>query len=164
MKIGYARVSSKDQNLDLQLDALKAYNCEKIFTDKGLSGKTRARPGLNEALATLQKGDTLVVYKLDRLFRSVIHFARTWVDFQERGIDIISITQGFDTSSSAGRLMMNILSSFAEFESDMISDRTKAGAAAAKKRGRKLGPRYKYSMEDLDKASRATYYRRRAKQ
>lgn len=137
MKTGYCRVSTAQQTLDMQMDALKAYGCETIYADHGESGRKGSRPELDKCMASLQRGDTLVVYKLDRLFRSVVHFAKAWADFKSRGIELVSITQGFDTSSSSGRLMMNILSSFSEFESDIISDRTRAGIQAAKQRGKK---------------------------
>jgi DNA invertase Pin-like site-specific DNA recombinase len=160
MKIGYARVSTTGQTLDMQMDALKLYGCETIYADHGESGRKGSRPELDKCMASLQRGDILVVYKLDRLFRSVVHFAKAWADFKSRGIELASITQGFDTSSSSGRLMMNILSSFAEFESDIISERTSAGIQAVVSRGKEWNACK--IIPEGQPVSRRTYYRRKA--
>lgn len=160
-KIGYARCSTKQQDLQLQMDSLVKYGCDIIFKDVGVSGSKKNRPELDKCLASLKRGDVLVFWKLDRLFRSVVHFASVYIDLKDRGIDLVSITQSFDTRSSSGRLMMNILSSFSEFERDIISERTAAGMQAAIAIGKKMGPKFKYSDADLDKASKSTYYRRR---
>lgn len=162
MKVGYARISTKEQDFQLQLDALKKCECEKIFTDKR-TGKNDNRQGLKDCLASLKNGDVLFIWKLDRLFRSVVHFAAAYQDLKKRGVELVSITQSFDTRSSSGRLMMNILSSFAEFESDIISERTAAGMQAAILQGRKMGRKFKYSADDIkrDKVSKSTFYRRR---
>lgn len=163
MKIGYARVSDKKQDLQLQLDALEKFGCEKIYKDHGVRGKVKCRPELDKCLATLNEGDVLVLWKLDRLFRSVVHFAAAYQDLKKRGIEIVSITQAFDTRSSSGRLMMNILSSFAEFESDIISERTSSGMQAAIAQGRKMGRKIKYADGEikLGAVSKSTFYRRR---
>lgn len=156
MIYGYARVSTKDQDPKLQLDALEKYGCDKIYKDHGISGTTRNRPELDKCLSSLKSGDTLVLYKLDRLFRSTVHFAQVAIELKNKEIGLVSITQAFDTNSSSGRLMMNILSSFAEFERDIISERTSAGMQAAIKMGRKMGPKFKTGP-----VSRATFYRRK---
>lgn len=156
MKIGYARCSTKQQDLQLQIDALEKYGCDKIFKDQGISGTTRNRPELNKCLSELKCGDTLVLYKLDRLFRSTVHFAQVAVELKNKGIGLVSITQAFDTNSSTGRLMMNILSSFSEFERDMISERTAAGMQSAIKQGRKMGPKFKEGPVSI-----RTMYRRK---
>ncbi len=156
MIYGYARCSTKMQDLQLQIDALEKYGCDKIFKDHGISGTTRNRPELNKCLESLCEGDTLVLYKLDRLFRSTLHFAQVALELRNKGIGLVSITQAFDTNSSSGRLMMNILSSFAEFERDIISERTSAGMQAAIKLGRKMGRKIKSG-----EVSRSTIYRRR---
>ena len=163
MKIGYARVSTKDQDLQLQIDALNKYGCDKIFKDHGISGTKRHRPELDKCLNELKNGDTLVLYKLDRLFRSTAHFASVAVELKDKGIGLVSITQAFDTNSSSGRLMMNILSSFAEFERDMISERTAAGMQSAISQGKKMGPKFRYADEDIKRGlvPKSTYYRRR---
>lgn len=139
MKIGYARVSTIDQNLDLQLDALEKYGCEKFYKDEGVSGAKSDRPGLNAALADLRPGDTLVVWKLDRLGRSIDHLRSTVFDLQKRGIEFASIQDAIDTNTATGRLFFNIMASMAEFEKDLIRERTLAGLAAARARGRKGG-------------------------
>lgn len=164
MKIGYARCSTKEQDLTLQTEALEKYGCEIIFKDLGQSGKKGSRPELDKCLAHLKEGDVLVVWKLDRLFRSIVHFSRAWQDFKKRKIELVSITQGFDTASSAGRLMMNILMSFAEFESEMIGERVAAGKKVAIAAGSKQGPKFKYgAAPDKGKCSKSTWYRRKVK-
>ncbi len=161
-KIGYARVSTKGQKDELQIDALQKAGCEIIFKDHGISGKTKFRPELDKCLEYLKKGDILVVWKLDRLFRSVRHFASFYADLQKMGVEFISVTQAFDTTTSTGRLMMNILSSFAEFESEIISERVSAGMQASKREGNKMGPKIKYLPEQIIKGAvpKSTYYRR----
>jgi DNA invertase Pin-like site-specific DNA recombinase len=139
MKIGYARVSTNDQTLALQQDALKAAGCEKIFTDQGISGAATTRPGLDQALKALHAGDTLVVWKLDRLGRSLSHLVQIMADFKEREIGFESVTEKIDTASSTGRLVLHIAAVFSEFERSLITERTRAGIAAAKRRGVKLG-------------------------
>ena len=138
MLIGYARVSTLDQNLDLQIDALRSAGCEDIYTDH-VSGTKARRPGLEQALSHLRPGDTLVVWRLDRLGRSLRHLIDTVADLQEKGIGFKSITESIDTTTSGGRLVFNIFASLAEFEREIIRERTQAGLQAARARGRKGG-------------------------
>src|SRR3954471_20100981 len=138
MLIGYARISTDDQNLDLQRDALKQAGCEQIYTDR-VSGTKDNRPGLSEALSHLRAGDTLVVWRLDRLGRSLRHLIDTVTGLQERGIGFKSLTESIDTTTSGGRLVFNIFGSLAEFEREIIKERTNAGLQAARSRGRNGG-------------------------
>ncbi|WP_313882802.1 recombinase family protein [Rhizobium ruizarguesonis] len=140
MKIGYARVSTLDQHLDLQVSALRASGCELIFHDH-VSGAQRNRPGLSAALRRLKRGDTLVVWKMDRIARSVMHFVNLISRLRNRGVQFLSLTESFDTSSPIGRLMMHMLGAFAEFEKEVIQERTRAGLAAAREKGQRLGRR-----------------------
>ena len=135
MQIGYARVSTEDQNLDLQNDALKQAGCDKIIEEKASGAKTD-RAGLDEVLSFLRKGDTLVVWKLDRLGRSLQHLIQVVNQLREKGIYFRSIQESLDTSSSGGKLIFHIFGALAEFERDVIRDRTMAGLAAARARGR----------------------------
>ena len=123
MKIGYARVSTKDQKLDLQIDALKRAGCEKIFSDV-ISGASTERPNLDAMLVQCRAGDTLVVYKLDRLGRSLIHLVNLVNRLMSDGIHLQSLTDNIDTSTSQGKLMFNVFASLAEFERDLIQERT----------------------------------------
>src|SRR5450755_434365 len=151
MDIGYARVSSDDQNLSLQLDALKKAGCEEVFTDK-VSGSRSSRPGLDQALARLQKGDCLIVWKLDRLGRSVQHLVELAAQFKQRDVEFRSLSDGIDTSSATGRFFFHVMSAFAEMERELIRERTNAGLVAAKKRGR-IGGRPRLMTKDkLDAA------------
>mgnify|MGYP001094191324 CR=1 FL=1 len=138
MKIGYARVSTLDQNLELQLDALEQDGCEKIYKDK-ISGAKASRPQFDKMCEHLRKGDTVVVYKLDRLGRSLRHLVDTVADFQKKAISFKSINDPVDTSSSQGKLIFNIFASLAEFERDLIRERTQAGLQSARARGRTGG-------------------------
>ena len=149
MKIGYARVSTDEQTLSLQLDALQAASCENIFSDEGISGATRDRPGLNDALSTIDKGDTLVVWKLDRLGRSLPHLLELITSLGEKGIGFQSLSEQIDTSSAGGRLVFHIMGALAEFEQSLISERTKAGMKAAKRRGIHVGRPQTLSGERL---------------
>ena len=135
MIIGYARVSTEEQNLDLQLDAFKKTGCEKIFEDK-ISGIKEERDGLSRALEVIRPGDTLVVWKLDRLGRSLQHLISVINKLKDQGIYFRSIQESLDTSSSAGKLIFHIFGALAEFERDIILERTMAGLAAARARGR----------------------------
>lgn len=139
MKIGYARVSTEDQNLDLQVSALRKIGCKSIYSDKGVSGATVSRPGLDRALRKLQRGDTLVVWRLDRLGRSLVHLVHAINDLEKRGIHFRSLTENIDTSSSGGRLVFHIMAAMAEFERNLISERTRAGMTVAKASGRNVG-------------------------
>lgn len=135
MFIGYARVSTQDQTLNLQLDALEKIGCSKIFTDI-ISGATRERKGLDEALEYVREGDTLVVWRLDRLGRSLKHLIETITLLNNRNIGFQSITENIDTTTSGRKLIFHIFGALAEFEQDIIKERTKAGLLAARKRGR----------------------------
>ncbi len=152
MKIGYARVSTDEQNLDLQRDALKRAGCKRIFQDQGISGIARQRPGLDEALAALKPGDTLVVWKLDRLGRSLAHLIELIGELGKRECGFQSTSEGMDTATSAGRLLFNIVGSLAEFERSLIAERTRAGLAAARNRGQALGRKYALTPAQLSAA------------
>lgn len=151
-RIGYARVSTEDQNLALQIDALKRAGCEVIFKDKGISGKKTQRPGLDRALSSLQKGFDLVVWKIDRLGRDTDHLNRTARELLEQGVGFHSLCEVIDFATPNGRLLYRILAAFAEHERDNISVRTKAGMEAAKARGVILGRPRKLSPASLMKA------------
>src|SRR3954469_25644965 len=138
MLIGYARVSTNEQNLDLQRDALKTAGCEQIYTDQ-VSGTTAQRPGLEQAFSHLRQGDTLVVWRLDRLGRSLKHLIETVNDLQEKGIGFKSITESLDTTTSGGKLVFRIFGALAEFEREIIRERTQAGLQSARARGRTGG-------------------------
>lgn len=138
MKIGYARVSTQDQNLEMQLDALGKAGCEKIFQEKA-SGIKSDRPQLAAMQQTLREGDVIYIYKLDRLGRSLKHLLEMTSDFEKRGIGLVSINDHIDTTTAQGRLIFNIFASLAEFERDLIRERTKSGLEAARARGRKGG-------------------------
>ena len=141
MLIGYARVSTQDQTLNLQKDALEKIGCSKIFTDTA-SGAATERKGLAEALEYVREGDSLVVWKLDRLGRSLKHLIDTISKLNNRKIGFKSITENIDTTTSGGKLIFHIFGALAEFERDIIRERTNAGLAAARARGR-LGGRPK---------------------
>ena len=150
--IGYARVSTADQVLDLQVDALRAAGCERIFEDTASGLKTAARPGLDKALAYIRHGDVLVVWKLDRLGRSVGHLVETVQRIEAAGAGFRSLTEGIDTTTTTGRLLLHLFASLAQFERDLIKDRINAGVKAAKSRGRSGGrPR----VMDAAKGSKA---------
>ncbi len=138
MLFGYARVSTADQNLNLQKDALKAAGCHKIFTDVVSGGKSN-RPGLEEVLQYCQPGDTFVVWKLDRLGRSLSHLVKTVKDLVARSVGFQSPQEKIDTTTSDGKLIFHVFASLAEFERDIIRERTSAGLSAARARGRKGG-------------------------
>ena len=138
MLIGYARVSTIDQNPALQMDALKTAGCDKVFTEKA-SGSHRDRPQLKAALNYLREGDTLVVWKLSRLARSLTQVIKTATDINDRGIALKVLTQNIDTSTSEGRLFFHMTAAFDEFQRELIVENTRAGLAAANKRGRRGG-------------------------
>src|SRR3954463_2371073 len=139
MLIGYARVSTLDQTLALQQDALTAAGCEHIYTDT-VSGSVTTRPGLTQALSHLRTGDTLVVWRLDRLGRSLAHLIDTIRDLQQRGVGFRSLQEQIDTTTtSGGKLVFHVFGALAEFERDLIRERTHAGLAAARARGRLFG-------------------------
>lgn len=135
MKIGYARVSTQDQNLALQHDALATAQCERIFEDMA-SGAKADRPGLLEALSHLRKGDTLVVWKLDRLGRSLKNLIEVTQDLEKKGIGLQSLQEQIDTTTPGGKLVFHVFGALAEFERDLVRERTNAGLMAARARGR----------------------------
>lgn len=151
MLVGYSRVSTEDQKLDLQLDALKGAGCEKFFSDQ-ISGASKLKPGLDEALAYLRAGDTLVVWKLDRLGRTVKGLVDLVQTLQEKGIQFRSLTDGIDTSTTAGRFFFHVMAALAEMERDLITERTNAGLAAARARGRMGGRKRAMDASKLDAA------------
>jgi DNA invertase Pin-like site-specific DNA recombinase len=153
--VGYARVSTVEQNLDLQLDALKAAGCSEILTDQGLSGADFQRPGLRRALRQAKDGDMLVVWRLDRLGRSLIDLIATVNRLSKRGCEFRSLSESIDTSSSGGRLLFHMMGAMAEFERSIISERTKAGMEAARARGSKIGRRPSMTVEQTEAARRA---------
>lgn len=138
MEIGYARVSTVDQTLALQRDALTAIGCHPIYSDT-MSGTTDRRPGLEQALSHLRAGDTLVVWRLDRLGRSLKHLIDTIQLLEQRGVGFRSLTENIDTTTPGGKLIFHIFGSLAEFERASIVERTQAGLAAARVRGRNGG-------------------------
>jgi DNA invertase Pin-like site-specific DNA recombinase len=140
-KIGYARVSTRDQDVQLQLDALAAAGCADadIYRDDGVSGALASRPGLDACLAALAPGDTLVVWKLDRLGRSLQHLVEIVAGLRDRGTGFASLTEGIDTTTNGGRLVFHIFAALAEFERGLIRERTVAGLEAARARGRTGG-------------------------
>ncbi|QRI65816.1 recombinase family protein [Shinella sp. PSBB067] len=155
MRIGYARVSTEDQKLDMQLQALRHAGCDRIFTDHGISGKVIERPGLDEALASLSPDDTLVVWRLDRLGRSLVHLVQLMNELGERAIHFHSLAENIDTGSSGGRLLFHMIAALAEFERSLISERTRAGMAAARERGQRLGRPPALNAEELREAIEA---------
>lgn len=138
MLIGYARVSTDDQNLNLQRDALEQAGCKKIYEDQ-LSGAKAARPGLQQTLDVLREGDVLVVWRLDRLGRSLKDLLQIVEVLDERGVELQSLQESINTMSSGGKLVFHIFAALAEFERNLIRERTQAGLKAAKARGRKGG-------------------------
>lgn len=149
MLIGYARISTQDQTLNLQQDALEKIGCTKIFTDT-ISGAATERKGLDEAITFLREGDTLVVWRLDRLGRSLKHLIETISLLEQRNIGFQSITENIDTTTSGGKLIFHLFGALAEFERDLIRERTLAGLLAARARGR-LGGRPKAKTLDTPK-------------
>jgi DNA invertase Pin-like site-specific DNA recombinase len=138
MLIGYARISTIDQTLALQQDALTVAGCEQLYTDT-VSGSVTERPGLTQALSHLRPGDTLVVWRLDRLGRSLPHLIETVAQLQQRGVGFRSLQEQIDTTTSGGKLVFHVFGALAEFERDLIRERTHAGLAAARARGRLFG-------------------------
>lgn len=150
MRVGYARVSTKDQSVAMQVDALKAAGCERIYEEVA-SGARTDRPVLEDLVAHLRAGDVLVIWKLDRLGRSLKHLVTLTNDLLERGVGLISLNDPVDTTTPQGRLVFNIFASLAEFERDLIRERTQSGLKAARTRGR-VGGRPK----GLSKQAKAT--------
>lgn len=151
MLIGYARVSTTDQDLALQTDALEKAGCERIFSDKA-SGAASARAGLDAAISHLRAGDSLVVWKLDRLGRTVKGLVDLVTGLEGQGIQFRSLTDGIDTSTNAGRFFFHVMAALAQMERELIIERTRAGLAAAKARGRLGGRRPKMTETKLDAA------------
>ncbi|HMR34436.1 MAG TPA: recombinase family protein [Geminicoccus sp.] len=152
MKIGYARVSTDEQNLDLQRHALEAAGCAVVYEDRGISGATADRPGLAAALARLEPGDVLVVWKLDRLGRSLFRLIEFLDGLGKAGAGFASLSEAIDTTTAGGRLVFHMLGALSEFERALIAERTKAGMAAAKRRGRHVGRPRKLSPQQLAQA------------
>ena len=137
-KLGYARVSTLQQHEALQHDALRQAGCDRVFVDKA-SGKLESRPALNDLLCQVRPGDTVVVWRLDRLGRSLRHLIEVVADLERRGVAFISLTESIDTSTPGGKLVFHLFGALAEFERDLIRERTLAGLAAARARGRTGG-------------------------
>jgi|SRR5579871_371442 len=156
MLIGYARVSTHEQTLALQQDALQAAGCERVFTDTQ-SGATTERPGLAQALAYVRAGDTLVVWRLDRLGRSLRHLIEVITALEQRQIGLRSLTESIDTTTSGGKLIFHVFGALAEFERDLIRERTRAGLAAARTRGRLGGRKRKLDTPHKVALAQALY-------
>lgn len=148
MKIGYARISTIDQCLDMQIDALKNFGCEQIFTDKS-SGAKHDRPGLNDVFKFLREGDTLVVWKLDRLGRSISHLIEMMQLIEKRNASFHSIQEGINTSTSMGKLLFHFIGALADFERGLIMERTRAGLIAARARGKLGGRRFNLDADQV---------------
>lgn len=150
MKFGYARVSRTDQNLDMQIDALTKYGVDEIYEEK-VSGTKQSRPELVILLGKLRTGDTLVVWKLDRLGRTVRQLLALSEEFQAKGINFVSLTENFDTTTAMGKACFNIWCVLAQMERDVIAERTKTGLASARARGVK-GGRKPHDRKNIDTA------------
>jgi DNA invertase Pin-like site-specific DNA recombinase len=153
VQIGYARVSGVEQNIDLQIDALKKAGCKKLFSDK-MSGARSDRPGLADAIAYGREGDVLVVWRLDRLGRSLGHLISTIQDLEQQGIGFRSLTESIDTTTTGGKLVFHIFAALAEFERNLIKERTHAGLAAARQRGRVGGRPRSMTKEKIKAAAK----------
>jgi DNA invertase Pin-like site-specific DNA recombinase len=161
MKIGYARVSTKEQSFDLQLDALQKAGCEKIYREV-VSGARAERPMLKQLLDDLRSGDVLVIWKLDRLGRSLNHLVELINQLRERAVGLQSLNDPIDTTTAQGRLSFNLFASLAEFERELIRERTQAGLSAARARGRKGGrPRGLSERAEVTARAAETLYRER---
>jgi len=150
MKIGYARVSTKDQNLDLQIEALEKAGCEKIYQEK-ISGATKNRPELDKMIEQFREGDELYVWRLDRLGRSLKNIIDLVLSLSDKGIIIKGLVDGVDTSTINGRLFLNLMASLAEYERELIRERTNAGLQSARARGRTGGRPKGYTAETISK-------------
>lgn len=139
MKIGYARVSTEEQRPELQIDALKAAGCEKVFCDRGVSAIAKRRPEFEKACAELNEGDVFVIWKFDRAFRSQQQAHNFLAELQGRGVQFQSLTEHIDTNTPHGKAFFGVIQAMAQLERDLISERTKAGLQAARKQGQKLG-------------------------
>lgn len=152
MKIGYARVSTDEQSLDLQRDALAQAGCAQVFEDRGVSGGSLHRPGLDAALASLGPDDVLTVWKLDRLGRSLPHLIETVRRVGKRGAGFASLSEAINTTTAGGKLVFHIMGALAEFERALIVERVVAGIASAKKRGKHIGRPRKLTVEQISHA------------
>lgn len=152
MKIGYARVSTDDQSLDLQRDALAQAGCVQVFEDVGVSGSAAKRSGLDAALARVNAGDVLVVWKLDRLGRSLSHLIEIIQQLGARGVGFASLSESIDTTTASGKLVFHLMGALAEFERTLIIERVNAGIAAAKRRGKHVGRPRKLTPEQITHA------------
>ncbi len=153
MLIGYARVSTQDQNLDLQVDALTKAGCKKIFDDK-ISGSRAERPGLTKALEILREDDTLVVWKLDRLGRSVKNLVNLVGELQKQGVQFKSLTDAIDTGTPSGRFFFHVMASLAEMERELTVERTRAGLEVARQLGRKGGRKRQMTDSKIESAKK----------
>ena len=153
MRIGYTRVSTEEQSLDLQLDALKNAGCRRVFTDKASATKAD-RPGLVEALSHLRSGDMLVIWKLDRLGRTVKGLVTFVADLKDRGVQFRSLTDGIDNTTPAGRFFFHVMASLAQMERELTAERTRAGLDAARRRGRVGGQKRRMTPEKVESARR----------
>ena len=153
MLIGYARVSTDDQSPDLQIDALEQAGCERIFTNTITGGNTKC-PELDKALEQICQGDTFVVWRLDRLGRNLKHLIELVTEFEKKEIGFRSLTEAIDTTTSGGKLVFHIFGAIAEFERNLIKERTKAGLEAAKARGKRGGRRYKLNAKQRTHAQK----------
>ena len=151
--IGYARVSTQDQNLDLQTEALTKAGCKKIFTDK-ISGSRAERPGLTKALEMLREGDTLIVWKLDRLGRSVKNLVDLVGELHKQGIQFKSLTDAIDTGTPSGRFFFHVMASLAEMERELTVERTRAGLEVARQLGRKGGRKRQMTDSKIESAKK----------
>ncbi len=150
--IGYMRCSTDKQSLDMQIEALTKAGCTEFFKDFAISGGSTSRPGLDACMASLKAGDVLVVYKLDRLGRSLRHVTDLSDYFEKHGIHFQSLTEGFDTTKPAGKLLFHVIAALAEFERSLITERVNAGLVAAKANGKKFGPKFRIKDEIKTKA------------
>jgi DNA invertase Pin-like site-specific DNA recombinase len=153
-RIGYGRVSTRDQNPDSQRDALTAAGCDRIFIDRGVSGKLAQRPELDAALDYLREGDTFVITRLSRAMRSLRQLLDLAAGLQSRGIDLVVLRQGIDTTTPAGRLAFHMMGAIDEFQRELIVEGTHEGLAAARARGRKGGRKPKLSPDQVRLAQR----------
>ncbi len=155
MRIGYARVSTDEQHLDMQLRALERAGCERVFTDKGVSGGAVRRPGLDRALKALSPGDELAVWRLDRLGRSLAHLVKIINDLRKRDVEFRSLSEAIDTTTANGRFFFHMMAALAEFERGLISERTRAGMRAARERGAHIGRPKSLTEEQIAEARSA---------
>ncbi len=154
MRVGYARVSTGEQHLDLQLQALEQAGCELLFEDFGVSGMITSRPGLDKVISSISPEDVIVVWRLDRLGRSLVHLISLIEEFEKKGVGFISLTESIDTTTAGGRLVFHIMGALAEFERSLIVERTKAGIDAAKLSGKKIGRPAKLTAQKIAVAQR----------